>query len=271
MKTALSVNASVWKGFTLIELLVVIAIIAILAAMLLPALSKAKGAAQQAKCRSNVKQLDLGMNMYLNDFQDTYAACASRTTYGFQPEDWIYWRAGTYTPVWNGSLETIDKSPVVSYMGVKTSTNVFRCPMDISNTGRAGAYGDGQPIYGFSYSMTSYGLNGANVNEGLTGVMDDNGINWYPFKNNAVRNPGGKISFAEEPTDPPNDTPPPDSPPTVTTDTTIDDGRWIPAPVGGNYLTTRHDGNAVVGFVDGHVQTVNWKFATNELATMPGL
>ena len=55
------------EAFTLIELLVVIAIIAILAALLLPALSRAKESAQSAKCKSNVRQLALGMLMYVDD------------------------------------------------------------------------------------------------------------------------------------------------------------------------------------------------------------
>ncbi len=89
------------RGFTLIELLVVIAIIAILAALLLPALAKAKASAQKIACCNQLKQLQLSIKMYMDDFNGYFPPLLDQG------------------PKWPGSL-----------LGYYINTNVLACPTD---------------------------------------------------------------------------------------------------------------------------------------------
>lgn len=77
------------KGFTLIELLVVIAIIAILAAMILPALSRARENARRSICMSNLKQIGVALEMYADDNGEFYPFCRGTIDWGERPPGWM--------------------------------------------------------------------------------------------------------------------------------------------------------------------------------------
>lgn len=125
-------------AFTLIELLVVIAIIAILAAMLLPALAKAKVKAQQIQCLNNLKQLNLCGIMYAGDNNGIYAA--NIPVAGASSNSWIQGdmsdNPGVYGRVTPGVLDSTNKlcDTTGTFWSYNQSLGIYHCPGDLTQT-----------------------------------------------------------------------------------------------------------------------------------------
>jgi prepilin-type N-terminal cleavage/methylation domain-containing protein/prepilin-type processing-associated H-X9-DG protein len=232
-------------GFTLIELLVVIAIIAILAAMLLPALSRAKAKGLQTNCLSNLKQLDLCWIMYAGDNQERLVNNYTQGNGMCGPDAWV-----TQTPnpppipgvTWTGHAVTDATNLSLIYgklFEYNRSVAIYHCPADQSVL-KPNVLNFPKSILRFrSYSMST-GVNWINLGDTGTPPVT---------KSTAMQNPGpSKASvFLDEQED------------------SIDNnalgiyglnsgsqGFWnVPA-------AKRHNGSCVISFGDGHVEGHHW-------------
>src|SRR5690242_16216935 len=114
-------------AFTLIELLVVVAIIAILAALLMPALSKAKERGRRARCLSNLRQIGVSIHLYAGDYRDA-----------FVPTDWVNGH-----DIWFSAPVDLGHLLSEKYLPMPGNNNhVFYCPsMEAGGGMKPGAFG----------------------------------------------------------------------------------------------------------------------------------